>query len=116
MLFLLGSRYCETDRLAEIAWGLFNGTPMGWARVQAICDFVHNHISFGYHHARPTKTAWEVNLKTSVELYAIWEETGVLESLKTIDQNLYDVIGDIMDEKRDDWQDFLDDQEDEDDE
>ena len=61
-----------------------------------------------------TKTAWEVNLKTSVELYTIWEETGVLESLKTIDTNLYDVIGDIMDEKRDDWQDFLDEQEDED--
>ncbi len=60
LLFLLGSRYCETDRLTEIAWGLFNGTPMGWGRVQAICDFVHNHISFGYHHARPTKTAWEV--------------------------------------------------------
>jgi len=63
-----------------------------------------------------TKTAWEVNLKTSVELYTIWEETGVLDSLKTIDTNLFDVISDIMDEKRDDWQDFLDDQEDEDDE
>lgn len=60
LLYLLGSRYCETDRLAEIAWGLFNGTPMGWARVQAICDFVHGHVQFGYHHARPTKTAWEV--------------------------------------------------------
>jgi len=61
-----------------------------------------------------TKTAWEVNLKTSVELYTIWEETGVLDSLGTIDTNLFDVITDIMDEKRDDWQDFLDDQEDDD--
>ena len=55
--FLLGSRYCETDRLTDIAW-LFAGTPPGWARVQAICDYVHGHIAFGYQHARPTKTAW----------------------------------------------------------
>ena len=56
---LLGSRYCETDRLTEAAWQLFGATPLGWARVQAICDFVHHHIQFGYEHARPTKTAWE---------------------------------------------------------
>lgn len=62
-----------------------------------------------------TKTAWEVNLKTSVELYTIWEATGVLQQLETIDENLFDVIADIMDEKRDDWQDFLDDQEDDED-
>ena len=55
----MGSRYCETDRLSDIAWNLFENTPPGWARVQAICDFVHNHIAFGYEHARPTKTAWE---------------------------------------------------------
>jgi heterodisulfide reductase subunit C len=59
-----------------------------------------------------TKTAWEVNLKTSVELYTIWEETGVLDSLETIDENLFDVICDIMDEKRDDYEDFLDEQDD----
>jgi transglutaminase-like putative cysteine protease len=57
--FLLGSRYCETDRLSDIAWKLFAGTPPGWARVQAICDYVHGHIAFAYKHARPTKTAWE---------------------------------------------------------
>jgi transglutaminase-like putative cysteine protease len=57
--YLLGSRYCETDRLTEAAWKLFSGTPPGWARVQAICDYVHNHITFGYEHARPTKTAWD---------------------------------------------------------
>jgi heterodisulfide reductase subunit C len=62
-----------------------------------------------------TKTAWEVNLKTSVELYTIWEETGVLDQLEMIDENLFDVITDFMDEKRDDWEDFLDEQEDEDD-
>lgn len=59
LLFLLGSRYCETDRLSETAWNLFGNTPMGWARVQAICDFVHRHIEFGYHHARMTRTALE---------------------------------------------------------
>jgi transglutaminase-like putative cysteine protease len=60
LLFLLGSRYCETDKLSEIAWKLFANTPMGWPRAQAICDYVHNHITFGYEHASPTKTAWEV--------------------------------------------------------
>lgn len=60
LVFLLGSRYCETDRLTETAWKLFGHTPLGWARVQAICDFVHSHITFGYEHASPTKTAWEV--------------------------------------------------------
>ena len=59
LVFLLGSRYCETDRLSTLAWSLFGNTPAGWARVQAICDFVHNHIAFGYEHARATKTAWE---------------------------------------------------------
>jgi transglutaminase-like putative cysteine protease len=59
LVFLLGSRYCDTQRLSETAWSLFGQTPPGWARVQAICDFVHNHISFGYEHARDTRTAWE---------------------------------------------------------
>lgn len=59
-----------------------------------------------------TKTAWEVNLKTSVELYTIWEETGVLDSLETIDENLFDVVSDIMDEKREDYEDWLDEQDD----
>lgn len=59
LVFLLGSRYCETDQLSETAWQLFGHGPTGWARVQAICDFVHQHIEFGYHHARRTRTAWE---------------------------------------------------------
>jgi transglutaminase-like putative cysteine protease len=60
LVYLLGSRYCETDRLTDTAWKLFEKTKPGWARVQAICDFVHNHITFGYEHARPTMTAFEV--------------------------------------------------------
>ena len=59
LLFLLGSRYCDTDLLSNEAWNLFGQTPEGWGRVQAISDFVHQHITFGYEHARATKTAWE---------------------------------------------------------
>jgi transglutaminase-like putative cysteine protease len=59
LVFLLGSRYCETDQLYDIAWQHFGNGPTGWARVQAICDFVHRHIEFGYHHARRTPTALE---------------------------------------------------------
>lgn len=59
LVHLLGSRYCETDRLSEEAWRLFGATPPGWSRVQAICDFVHNHVAFGYAHSRPTRTAAE---------------------------------------------------------
>ena len=59
LIYLLGSRYCETDRLSELAWQLFGQTPEGWQRVQAICDYVHNHIAFGYAHARATRTAAE---------------------------------------------------------
>ncbi|MBV9758156.1 MAG: transglutaminase family protein, partial [Alphaproteobacteria bacterium] len=61
--FLLGSRYCETDRLSETAWALFGQTPPGWARVQAICDYVHQHVTFGYQHARPTMTARDAYLE-----------------------------------------------------
>ncbi len=57
LLFLLGSRYCETDVLSDEAWRLFKHTPLGWPRVQAVCDFVHNHLTFGYEHARSTRTA-----------------------------------------------------------
>ena len=60
LLFLLGSRYCETDLLTDTAWQLFANTPPGWARVQAICDYVHQHIRFGYGHASPTKSAHQV--------------------------------------------------------
>ncbi|HXJ23488.1 MAG TPA: transglutaminase family protein [Polyangia bacterium] len=60
LVFLLGSRYCETDKLSQFAWDRFGSTPLGWARVQAICDFVHRHIQFGYQFASPSKTALDV--------------------------------------------------------
>ena len=67
LVYLMGSRYCETDRLSDAAWELFGESPPGWARVQAICDYVHNHITFGYENARSTRTAWEAfNERTGV--------------------------------------------------
>jgi transglutaminase-like putative cysteine protease len=65
--YLLGSRYCETDVLTPIAWRLFGDTPPGWARVQAVCDFVHKRIKFDYLQARSTRTA----------LQAYQEQVGV---------------------------------------
>lgn len=61
--FLLASRYCEVDRLSELAWNLFGNTPPGWARVQAVCDWVHQHVEFGYPYARATKTAYDVYIE-----------------------------------------------------
>ena len=58
--FLMGSRYCEVDRLTDIAWDLFGQTPLGWARVQAVLDWVNHHVTFGYQYARSTKTALDV--------------------------------------------------------
>lgn len=60
LAFLLASRYCEVDKLNDVAWKLFGSTSPGWPRAQAICDWVHDHITFGYQFANPTKTAFEV--------------------------------------------------------
>ena len=59
LVYLLGSRYCDTDLLADTAWSLFKDTPPGVLRVQAICDYVHDRLTFGYSHARATRTARE---------------------------------------------------------
>lgn len=67
MVYLLGSRYCETDRLTDVAWPLFSSIAPGWAQVQAIVAYTHQRITFGYEHARPTKTAFD----------AWQEQTGV---------------------------------------
>jgi transglutaminase-like putative cysteine protease len=57
--YILPSRYCETDLLSEFAWANFGAISGGWARVQAICDFVHQRLRFSYPEARPTRTASE---------------------------------------------------------
>jgi transglutaminase-like putative cysteine protease len=59
LMYLLASRYCETDLLMDETWRLFGHLPPGWQRVQAICDFVHQHVSFGYQYADSTKTAFQ---------------------------------------------------------
>ena len=57
--FLLASRYCDTEKLSNLAWSLFGGIQGGWQRAQAICDYAHGRIEFGYHHARGDRTASE---------------------------------------------------------
>jgi len=61
LVYLLGSRYCETDRLSQTAWSLFGGIEPGWARAQAIVKYAHERIKFGYEYARPDKTAWDAH-------------------------------------------------------
>lgn len=58
LVYLLGSRYCDTDRLADLAWEMFGATPMGWPRVKAILDFTHEHITFDYSRADSTRSAY----------------------------------------------------------
>ena len=67
LTYLTASRYCEVDELGDKAWQLFGNLEPGWPRVQAICDWVHNHLTFGYQFGRPTKTA----------NHALLERTGV---------------------------------------
>ena len=67
LVFLLASRFCESDKLLDMTWELFGAARPGWGRVQAICDFVHDRIRFSYENARPTRTAAE----------AYQESTGV---------------------------------------
>jgi transglutaminase-like putative cysteine protease len=61
MLFLLGSRYCDTQQLLNLAWSLFGSLPRGWPLVKAILDYTHNRITFGYSYARPDRTACQAN-------------------------------------------------------
>ena len=59
LVYLMGSRYCETDKLSQVAWDMFGNIAPGWGRVQAVCDFVNGHIKFDYQQARSTRTAFE---------------------------------------------------------
>lgn len=61
LVFLLPSRFCESDKMLDLAWSLFGTAEPGGARVQAICDYAHRHITFGYEHARVTRTALEAH-------------------------------------------------------
>lgn len=59
LVFLLASRFCDSDRMLDLAWSLFGGVSPGWTRVQSICDFGHRHVAFGYQHASVSRTASE---------------------------------------------------------
>jgi hypothetical protein len=52
--FLPASRCCDTEKLSNLAWSLFGGIQGDWQRAQAICDYAHDRIEFGYHHAGET--------------------------------------------------------------
>jgi len=60
LVFTLPSRYIESDLLLDDAWQLFGNTPPSWARVQAVCDWVHANIQYGYGLSGPTTTALDV--------------------------------------------------------
>jgi transglutaminase-like putative cysteine protease len=66
LVYLMGSRYCETDRLSHTAWDMLGNIAPGWKRVQAICDFVHGHIRFDYRQARSTRTVETFNERVGV--------------------------------------------------
>lgn len=57
LVYLLGSRYCDTDVLSETAWRLFGASSADWSRVQDICDYVHRHVAFDYGYASSTRSA-----------------------------------------------------------
>ena len=59
LLYLLGSRYCDTDKLSQTAWSLFGTAPEGWARVQAIVDYAHQRLRFDYLQADETRSAFD---------------------------------------------------------
>jgi transglutaminase-like putative cysteine protease len=60
LLYTLPSRFCPTQELADEAWSLFGSLPSGWSRVQAICDWVHSEVKFGYLDTSPLATAVDV--------------------------------------------------------
>jgi len=61
--FLLGSRYCETEKLSQLAWNVFGSSWRGWQRVQTVADYVHNRLRFDYQKADATRTAAEANMQ-----------------------------------------------------
>jgi transglutaminase-like putative cysteine protease len=60
LIYTLPSRFCLSDVLSDMAWQLFGATEPGWARVQAICDWVHSNIRFQYGSSNSLTTAADV--------------------------------------------------------
>src|SRR5690606_8277469 len=59
LVYLMGSRYCETDKLSQLAWDIFGAVVPGWGRVRAACGFVPTDIRFVFMQARSTRAAFE---------------------------------------------------------
>ncbi len=57
--WLLASRLCQSDELADQAWQLFGSTAPGGERVQAVCDWIHGNVEYGVP-SQPTTTVVEV--------------------------------------------------------
>jgi transglutaminase-like putative cysteine protease len=74
LLYLMASRYCETDRLVDFAWSQFGNTSPGWERVQAINTWVHNHVRFDYQRAGPPSrlTMFSRSEKVFAGILRIW--------------------------------------------
>ena len=60
LIYTLASRYCLSDVLSDAAVNLFGTTPLGWERVQAVCDWVHDNVRFDYAATRPDATSIDV--------------------------------------------------------
>ncbi|TYC66412.1 transglutaminase family protein [Stappia sp. BW2] len=83
LTYLFASRYCDSDLMGEFAWKTFGQTKEGWSRVQAICDFVHSQVTFGYNFGRPDKTAANV----------LKEKTGVCRDFAQLAISLCRAMG-----------------------
>jgi transglutaminase-like putative cysteine protease len=65
LIYLLGSRYCDTQRLTALAWSTFGGYQEGWPRIEAVLQYTHERLYFSYPNARPDRTAWEAHEERS---------------------------------------------------
>ncbi|MGZ5922161.1 MAG: transglutaminase-like domain-containing protein [Rhizomicrobium sp.] len=61
LIYLLGSRYCDTQKLTALAWQLFGGYGKGWPLLTAILDYTHERIRFSYPSARDERTAFDAH-------------------------------------------------------
>jgi transglutaminase-like putative cysteine protease len=74
--FLLSSRYCPSDTIADEAWALFGNAPLGWGRVQAVCDWIHTNIEYKIGSSTPETTALDV-LKSRRGICRDFAHTGI---------------------------------------
>lgn len=59
LVYTLPSRHCQSDLVIDTAWQLFGELPDGSARVQAICDWAHTNIEYGYGNSISTTSGYD---------------------------------------------------------